>query len=271
MTNAKNKKPREQNSGADHRSKSAGAPNGDVVNFDEIIKKASIEQPKYIQKSIYIKWPFRICISGGSGTGKSNIMLNILMNHAYFDKLYIFCKDPSEDKYQLIEQELESLQNKLEKKLKREIEPLLLISTDLDEIPDLNELDPEKQHLFVFDDMVNLSEREQKPINDIFIRGRKRNCSVIYLSQSFTNIPKIIRKNCNYHIVTSVSNSNELNDLATKFGIKINPNKFKQIWRKIAAEDHAFMMIDLTTPYLCEAIRMNFNGYLDPEFCAKED
>lgn len=55
-----------------------------------------------------------------------------------------FCKDPEEDKYKLIRLALEEMQEKLEKKLKKEIEPLLLISTDLDDIPDLNDLDPEQ-------------------------------------------------------------------------------------------------------------------------------
>lgn len=38
---------------------------GDVINFDEVIEKASIEQPKYIQKSIYINGHSECAFLGG--------------------------------------------------------------------------------------------------------------------------------------------------------------------------------------------------------------
>ena len=56
-----------------------------------------------------------------------------------------------------------------------------------DEVLALDELPSGNQKLVVFDDF--LCEKQNRLI-DYFIRGRNKNCSVIYLSQSFYKTPK---------------------------------------------------------------------------------
>ena len=46
--------------------------------------------------------PYRILIVGGSGSGKTNTLLNLLENHLDIDKIYLYAKDPYEDKYQYL-------------------------------------------------------------------------------------------------------------------------------------------------------------------------
>ena len=43
--------------------------------------------------------PYRILIIGGSGSGKTNTLLNLIKNQSDVDKIYLFAKDPYEDKY----------------------------------------------------------------------------------------------------------------------------------------------------------------------------
>ena len=45
------------------------------------------------------QWPFRLLICGASGTGKTNILLNLALDYLAYDKLYLFAKDLSEPKY----------------------------------------------------------------------------------------------------------------------------------------------------------------------------
>jgi hypothetical protein len=60
---------------------------------------------------------------------------------------------------------------------------LKILEFDKDGIPDINkEFSPETNSLLVFDDLVNQTEKEQRPIADAFIRARKRGCSLIYIS-----------------------------------------------------------------------------------------
>ena len=67
-----------------------------------------------------------------------------------------------------------------------------------DEIISLDQLNNDNQKIVIFDDFV--CEKNQKPRVDYFIGGRHKNCSVIYLSQSYYLTPKDIRLNCSHFI-----------------------------------------------------------------------
>ena len=55
-----------------------------------------------------LKWPYvldhpyRILIVGGSGSGKTNALLNLINNQPDIDKIYLYAKDPYEAKYQYL-------------------------------------------------------------------------------------------------------------------------------------------------------------------------
>ena len=46
--------------------------------------------------------PYRILIIGGSGSGKTNLLLNLIENQLGIDKIYLYAKDPYESKYQYL-------------------------------------------------------------------------------------------------------------------------------------------------------------------------
>ena len=45
---------------------------------------------------------YRILIAGGSGSGKTNALLNLINNQPDIDKIYLYAKDPYEKKYQYL-------------------------------------------------------------------------------------------------------------------------------------------------------------------------
>ena len=71
-----------------------------MINFDEYTK---VNKKEHNTNWPYIPdHPNRILIMGGSGSGKTNALLNLLHNQPYIDKIYLYAKDPYEDKYQYL-------------------------------------------------------------------------------------------------------------------------------------------------------------------------
>ena len=71
-----------------------------MTNFDDYTNENIIE---HNSKWPYIPdHPYRILIIGGSGSGKTNALLNLINNQPDIDKIYLYAKDPYEPKYQYL-------------------------------------------------------------------------------------------------------------------------------------------------------------------------
>ena len=69
-----------------------------MINFDDYTNENKSE---HNSKWLYIPdHPYRILIMGGSGSGKTNTLLNLINNRLDIDKIYLYAKDPYEAKYQ---------------------------------------------------------------------------------------------------------------------------------------------------------------------------
>ena len=122
-----------------------------MINFDEYFNENKTENNK--------NWPYtpdhlyKIFITGGSGSGKRNALLNLIENQRDIDKIYLYAKDPYEAKYQY----LTNIREKIG--LKRFNDPKALIEYSNDmryvykNIDEYN-IDKERKILIVFDDMI---------------------------------------------------------------------------------------------------------------------
>ena len=71
-----------------------------MINFDEYTNENKIV---HNSKWPYIPdHPYRILIIGGSGSGKTNALLNLINNQPDVDEIYLYAKDPSKAKYQYL-------------------------------------------------------------------------------------------------------------------------------------------------------------------------
>ena len=93
----------------------------------------------------------------------------------------------------------------------------VLVTSNDQIVPVENLMDDDSQKIVVFDDFI--CEKKQKPLIDYFIRGRHKNCSVIYLSQSFHKTSKDIRLNCSHFCVYDFPSNNEQSLISRELGV----------------------------------------------------
>ena len=71
-----------------------------MINFDDYVNENKMEHnPKWPYISDH---PYRILMIGGSGSGKTDLLLNLINNQPDIDKIYLYAKDPHEKKYQYL-------------------------------------------------------------------------------------------------------------------------------------------------------------------------
>ena len=159
--------------------------------------------------------PYRILIIGGSGSGKTNLLLNLIENPPDIDKIYLYAKDPYEAKYQYLINKRESV----EIEHFNNLEAFTEYSNDMCDvykIIDEYNLDKENKTLIVFDDMIAdmISNKKLNLIvTELFIRRRKLNISLVFISQSYFKVPKDVTLNTTHFFIAKIPNKRELQEL----------------------------------------------------------
>ena len=171
-----------------------------MINFDDYTNENIIEHnPKWL----YIPdHPYRILIIGCCGSGKTNALLNLINNQLDIDKIYLYAKDPYEKKYQYL------INKREEVGLDNFGDPKAFIeySNDMQDVyKNIEDYNPGKERkiLIVFDDMISdmINNKKLNPIvTELFIRGRKLNISIVFITQSYFKVPKDVRLNSTHFL-----------------------------------------------------------------------
>ena len=199
----------------------------------------------------------RILISGSTGSGKTVLALNLILEYLPWTRLYVYCKDPSEAKYSFLQQVLEKVKNKDKGK-----QDFFWFYSASEDIVSVDELDKKEINLIVFDDYVLCKEAIPR-VTDLFIRGRKKNCTILYLTQSYFNTPKIIRLQCNYNIFFKVQDDRELSHIYQNHTMSLDRKTFINIFKLATNDPYSFLMLDHQTSNPEESIRKNLDlGYV---------
>lgn len=191
---------------------------------------------------IKISIPNRLAIVGSSGSGKSNTLLNLICGMNCFDQIFLFVKNPHEPLYNFFISEIMEIEKKLDVSI-------LNVSTSLDDLPEVDEFDPEKNNLCVFDDMISESSMKLKKVQDLWIRGRKHNITTIFLSQSFYKIPLLIRQNTDVLIFKKIGTKRDLSMILSEYGgLGVDIDDLKKMYKFCdTSKITNFFMIDMTT------------------------
>ena len=143
-----------------------------MIDFDEYTNEN--EKDHNLNWSYIPGHPYRILIIGGSGSGKTNGLLNLIHSQPDIDKIYLYAKDPYEDKYQYLINKRESVDiNHL-----NDPKAFIEYSNDMHDVYkniDNYNTDKEYKVLIVFDDMIAdmiNNEKLNSIVTELFIRGR---------------------------------------------------------------------------------------------------
>ena len=184
---------------------------GENTNFKQLYK--------YMPKS-----NFRMLMCGNSGSGKTNLLYHILMKPlVYYNQIHLYGKNLEQEKYRH------------------------MIET-MNDIKPVNCLESDAQKIEIFDDFI--CDKNQKPLIDYFIQGRHKNCSVIYLSQSFYKTPKDITLNCSHYVIYDFPSNNERNMISRE------RNVTKDQYIKATKQPYSFLYVDKPM----KTVKRNFYG-----------
>ena len=217
-----------------------------MINFDEYTNENIIEHNS--------KWPYipdhlyRILILSGSGSGKTNALLNLINNQPDIDKISLYAKDPYEAKYQY-------LINKREKiglNHFNDPEAFMEYSNDLQDVyKKIENYNPIKKRkvLIVFDDMIAdmINNNKLNPIvTELFIRGK--NISIVFIMQSYFKVPKDVRLNSTHFFILKIPNKRGLQQIALNHSSDIDFKYFIKNYKEYTKEPYSFLVNDTTLP-----------------------
>ena len=181
-----------------------------MINLDNIINE---NNKKHNEKLPYIPdHPYRILIIGGSGSGKTNTLLNLINEQEDIDKIYLYAKDLSGPKYEYLIKNRENTGNKHLNNSKAFIECSNTMNDIYENIVDYNP-SRKKKILIIFDDMIadNMTNKKfQSIIKELFIRFRNINISLVFITQSYFSVPKDVRLNSTHYLIMKINNKREL-------------------------------------------------------------
>ena len=102
-------------------------------------------------------------------------------------------------------------------------------------------------------------------VKELFVRCRKLNISIVFITQSYSRTPKDARLNNTHYILMKISNKKELKSLAEENSGHLNFKDFLKIYSYCTKEPHSFMMVD-TRPTARATFKKNFDEPIDFQY-----
>ena len=186
--------------------------------------------------------PYRFLIIGGSGSGKTNTLLYLINEQNDIDKIYLYARDLNETKYKILIKKREDAGIKHLNDPNAFIECSNTMDDVYENIHDYN-LSRKRKILIVFDDMIAdimINKKFQSIIKELFIRCRKLNISLVFITQSYFSAPKDIRLNSTHYLIIKINNKRELQNIAINDSADIDYEDFINIYREYTKEHIIF-------------------------------
>ena len=128
---------------------------------------------------------------------KTNSLISLTNEQDDIDKIYLYAKDLSEPQYEYL---IKKRKNSVIKHF-NDLNALIECSNTLDDVyKNIDDCKPSRKRkiLIVFDDMVadvKSNKKLQFKIKGLFIKFKRLNISLVFITQSYSTVPKDIRLN----------------------------------------------------------------------------
>ena len=224
-----------------------------VKNYYELLK-SDLKRERKVDanfKKHHILPCSMICCIGGSGSGKTNILIDFLTrkNNAFYDIVIFSGSTTDEPLFDLLKQKM----------------PEIRIYNDIDEFPSLSEFDnddKDQERLIVFDDFINLKAKDMKKINEYLTAGRKMGITCWLCCQNYVSCPKIVIRNLHYIMMLKLNDNVSINNIIRNHNVNgVPPEKFKEYYLNATSEPRQMFLIDLRNPET--HLRQNFLNMID--------
>jgi hypothetical protein len=243
-------------------------PNTGVFDFTDIVNEFNTGKDfppngKYAPQHF-----FRGALVGPSGCGKTSCLLSMILapdrdTHIGYDKLYIFAKDIHEPAYEMLRKVLERVEEEIRRNEKKDASwNLFVMSDSLKDVPEVKNLDKKIRNLAIFDDWATEPDKDQAIICQYYKMARKHNCSMFYLSQGYSEIPRFIRKQLTHLFLWRLRNKRDIGYVLKEQNPGYEDEVFEKMYMAATEPKYSFVLIDKLNPD--KPIRQGFKNF--PQF-----
>lgn len=225
----------------------------EIINFYNRVKRNENKLYDYkLKPLVKIDLPFRALLLGASGSGKTNLVLQLIKSINAFSKIVLIAKNLDEPLYK----HLITTVREVERVNK---ERILLASSSLADLPAVNDFNPKENTFVIIDDFICESPKDLKVVEELWIRGRKNSVSMAFLSQSYFDTPKKIRRNSNYIMIKKIYNIPDLKRILKEYCLGVEPEELLKLYEyAVDGQFTNFFMIDLNTNDINQRFRKCF-------------
>ena len=96
-------------------------------------------------------------------------------------------------------------------------------------------------------DMIN-NQKLNPVVTELFVRGRKLNISIVFITQSYFKVRKDVRLNSTHFFIMKILNKRELQQIALNHSCDIDFKDFMKLYKKCTAKRYSFLVNDATLP-----------------------
>lgn len=221
-----------------------------VQKFIKKVNNPSFERTRIALNS-------RTLIVGGSGAGKTHLLTHYLLESPDTFQHVVLCNRGIEEPLYAV------FKDRLEKKGQ-------MSTFTLDSLPDANVLsaareDKDDQYLVILDDIItDLDNKKLRAkINTYFTVGRKLGLTVIFLSQSYYQIPKTCRVNMTYLMLLKLSSDRDLKMILSDFTLGVDKDQLIDMYQMATEHKMNCLKIDVECTEPAEKFSRNFLDFFD--------
>ena len=150
----------------------------------------------------------------------------------------MYAKDLSEPKYKYL------IKNRKNAGIKHVNDGNAFIeySNTMDDVyKNIDDYNPNRRRkiLTVLDDMIAdimTNKKFQAVIKELFIRCKKINISLVFITQSYFSVPKDVRLNSTHYFIMKIDNKRELQNIAINYPADIDYKDFMNIYKECTKE-----------------------------------